>query len=736
MTALTETEAAPRADIDWITSEDLYRDPYPAWRRLRNEAPVAWVPWINAWLISKRADMEALYERTDLITAEAPGNPVNDSLGAPNILMAEGPEHADLRGSINEVMLPRTVDTYVDSMLAPIVQQRLSMLPASGRVDLHHDYFEPVSVLGLGALIGLGHVSYEKLLYWFHDLAEGAFNFEKDPVKAAKCAVARADFEAHLDELFDKLEHEPDGSLISEMMHHGMPPGQVRPREYIVPSLHVILVGGAQEPGHSAGMLFHGLFSHPEQLADLKADIEGTLPRAINEALRWQPPLGTIERVAVTDFEWRGQQIKTGEMVIFLPGAVNRDEDYYSDPEAFNIHRTEGTHRAFGMGRHMCMGHWFARRQMQMSIKSLLHAYPDLAPVPGDVGELTGWSARGPKSLPADLGERAAEYVVEPVVDPASHAPRTLTVRVEAVSQVATDVMSLTFVPVGSDELPAWTPGAHVDVHVADGLIRQYSLCGDPADRGRYRIAVRREETGRGGSRHIHERVKPGDLLEVGRPRNRFELQPCSGSLLFIAGGIGITPMLPMLRHAHEAGLDWTMLYAGRSRAHLAFADEMEAYGDRVTFWESDVRGLPDLKALMAGLADGSMVYCCGPAPLLDAVRAAAPAGVEVRTELFVPAARQQAPDTEFELELEGTGLTTTVPVGQSILTAIEKLGVYVPSGCTVGVCGSCVTEVVSGDLDHRDAVLDPSEQESGERMAICVSRCTSKRLVLRPPSL
>ena len=728
-----KTPAGQRSVVDWFTTEELYRDPYPIWKRLRRDTPVAWAPAAEAWLIAKRQDLEDIYTDRELISAEVPDTATNRSLGAPNILTVEGPAHAEIRGSINQVLLPRTVDTYVDSLIAPIVQQYLDRLPESGVVDIHHQYFEPISVLSLGALIGLGHVSLEKMQYWFHSLSAGAFNVERDPEKERISAEARADVVAHLDEVFDRVEREPDGSLISDMLHNGMPPGQTRSRESIIPTLLVIIVGGAQEPGHGTSMLFHGLFQNPDQLEDLKGDVETLLPRAINEGLRWQPPLGTLERVAVKDFTLRGQLIRKGEMIMFLIGSINRDEDWYEDGDSFDLHRSEGTHRAFGMGGHMCMGHWFARRQMQISVRSLLNAYPDLGPVPGDVGELTGWAARGPVRLPADLGRRAGAYTVEPTVQASQRRALTIPVKVESVDRVAEDVIALTFVAAGGGELPIWEPGAHVDLHIADGLIRQYSLCGDPGDRQRYRIAVRRDPGGRGGSLAVHERVTAGSLLELGLPRNHFPLQKCD-TVVFVAGGIGITPLVPMMRAAQSTGADWRLLYLARSREHMAFAEDLAAHGERVLFWESDVHGLLDLEAHLRDLPSDAQVYSCGPAPLTNAVREAVPPGVEVRSESFVPPVLGETlPDVAFELEIEGTDRRTIVPPGRSVLQALEELDVFVTSGCTVGVCGSCVTTVVEGEIEHRDAVLSEAERAAGDSMAVCVSRCRSGRLVLRP---
>ncbi|MEU0448593.1 PDR/VanB family oxidoreductase [Streptomyces tendae] len=283
------------------------------------------------------------------------------------------------------------------------------------------------------------------------------------------------------------------------------------------------------------------------------------------------------------------------------------------------------------------------------------------------------------------------------------------------------------------ERLPAWEPGAHVDVVLGPGLERQYSLCGDPADRAQWRIAVLREKDGRGGSAYVHGELRAGDEVRVRGPRNNFRLEPAP-RYRFAAGGIGITPVLPMLAAAEEAGADWTLLYGGRTRAGMAFTQELARYGDRVTLVPEDESGLLDLASVLDDLSPDTLVYCCGPGPLLDAVEARCPTG-SLRVERFRPKeADGDAPaerEAEFEVVLARSGRTVVVPPGVSVLDAVRAAGVEVLYSCTEGTCGTCETEVVEGDPDHRDSVLTEEERAAGETMLICVSRCRGRRLVL-----
>ncbi|MEW2048023.1 PDR/VanB family oxidoreductase [Streptomyces sp. NPDC005476] len=293
----------------------------------------------------------------------------------------------------------------------------------------------------------------------------------------------------------------------------------------------------------------------------------------------------------------------------------------------------------------------------------------------------------------------------------------------------AEGVLALTLRHPLGEPLPPWEPGAHVDLVLGPELERQYSLCGDPADRSAWRIAVLREPAGRGGSAHVHAQLGQGDKVRVRGPRNHFALRPAP-RYRFVAGGIGITPILPMLAAAEAAGAEWSLLYGGRSRESMAFAEELARYGDRVTVAPQDETGLLDLGSVLDGLPEGTLVYCCGPGPLLDAVEERCPAGA-LHVERFQAKEQPAGTEAEFEVELARSGRTLTVAAGVSVLDTVRAAGVEVLYSCTEGTCGTCETDVLEGIPEHRDSVLGPEEREAGETMMICVSRCRGKKLVL-----
>ncbi len=304
---------------------------------------------------------------------------------------------------------------------------------------------------------------------------------------------------------------------------------------------------------------------------------------------------------------------------------------------------------------------------------------------------------------------------------------------VTAREQVARDVVALTLGRPDGGDVPQWTPGAHLDLLLGPDLVRQYSLCGDPADRSGLRIAVQREPDGRGGSRQVHDRLTPSATVTVRGPRNNFALV-AAARYLFIAGGVGITPISPMVAAADAAGTDWRLVYGGRSRATMAFADALrEKYGDRVTLCPQDETGLLDLPGLLGRPEAGMLVYCCGPEALIAAVEQHChgwPPGC-LHVERFTPVSAVDGVDTTVEVELSISGRTLTVPPGTPILQAVEEAGEQVLSSCREGTCGTCETTVLAGVPDHRDSLLTEEERAAGDTMMICVSRARTPRLVL-----
>jgi ferredoxin-NADP reductase len=302
---------------------------------------------------------------------------------------------------------------------------------------------------------------------------------------------------------------------------------------------------------------------------------------------------------------------------------------------------------------------------------------------------------------------------------------------------IARDVVALTLADPRGDSLPSWTPGAHLDLEITPGLVRQYSLCGPVDDDQSWTIAVLREERGRGGSRAVHDDLRKGSAVRVLAVRNKFPLEPAE-RYLFIAGGIGITPIIPMLAAADEGQRPWRLYYGGRDRDSMAFAYQLATrYGPNVLVFPEDECGLLDVDAILGSRPPDQHVYCCGPAGLLAAVEArfADAARHLLHTERFSavgPTEEQVAADGPIEVTLCRSGKKVVVPADQSILDVLrDEHGMDLVSGCEQGICGTCETNVIEGTPDHRDEVLSPAERAENATMMICVSRSRDGALTL-----
>ncbi|WP_460775428.1 PDR/VanB family oxidoreductase [Microbacterium sp. GXF7504] len=313
-----------------------------------------------------------------------------------------------------------------------------------------------------------------------------------------------------------------------------------------------------------------------------------------------------------------------------------------------------------------------------------------------------------------------------------SPATGQITALVTGVREIAADVLQITLEPT-SGRFPEWAPGAHVDVILPDGTARQYSLAGSPTA-PTWTLGVLIDRQGRGGSVWIAENARPGTKLTLSTPRNHFpfsaepEVRP-----VFVAGGIGITPLLPMIEVADAAGLDWAIHYVGRSMDHMPYADELSVYTGRVHLYPRDTSARPDLDEIIRGHRPTD-VYCCGPETLMAAVEnlGRTHEDIDAHVERFIP--RPLGDDRgldEFDVHCEYTGIDVHVGPGQSILNAVAEAGIEAPASCAEGTCGTCETPIISGEVVHLDSVLSDAERQASCSMMICVSRAACPRIVL-----
>jgi vanillate O-demethylase ferredoxin subunit len=314
----------------------------------------------------------------------------------------------------------------------------------------------------------------------------------------------------------------------------------------------------------------------------------------------------------------------------------------------------------------------------------------------------------------------------------------TIQVRIKRISYEAESINSYELVAPAGGDLLAFTAGSHIDLHLSNGMIRSYSLLNEPCERHRYVIAVNKDAASRGGSRFVHDTLRAGDLITISHPRNNFALQDNARHSVLIAGGIGITPLLSMIRRLETLGRSWELFYAARTRFAAAFLDELnvirpQPYANLHVNFDHEPCGRPfDLSQIVRNTGTDAHLYCCGPVPMLEAFEAATrdrPAET-VHVEYF-KAKEKPAAGGGFEVRLARSNRTIRVEAGKTILNALLDAGIAVKYACTEGVCGTCETGVVEGVPDHRDLFLSKEEQATNKIMMICCSGSKSGTLVL-----
>jgi cytochrome P450/ferredoxin-NADP reductase len=695
----------PGVPLDLMTLEG---DPYPTWERLRRLAPVCHVPEAHAWFVTRWDDVLRVSRDADAFSAAVHTSPLSSAIG-PNLLHSDGATHARQRSPLTAALRPSAVRARMEQAILAGLEPLVAGL---GRdADLVRDLAEPLAVRTLRQVAGLPDLDDDVLRRWLDGISAGASNYEKDPVKAA---LARAAGE-EVDEVVARAVRDgaPESSLL-----HVVTSGERRLSSAalaeVCATVKLLIIGGMQEPRDLLGTALHALLTFPAVRAEVLADLAAGVPRLVEESLRWCSPVGTVTRITTAPVVLSGTELPAGEVVAAVLASANRDPARWDNPDEFLLHRRDHQHLAFAAGAHTCVGAALARREVELALHRLLSTYPDLQPA--GPAPFRGWEFRGPTAVPVTLAATTARP------GRAATVSHDRTVEVVAHGFVAADVLELTLAADNGAALPSWEPGAHLDVHLPGGRTRQYSLCG-PLGASTWTIAVRREPDGRGGSSWLHEHAQEGVRLRVGVPRNHFPLRDAA-AYAFVAGGIGITPLLPMIEVVSALGRPWSLLLLGKDRTAMPYVDHPLLQGPETTVVETSRTGRP---VLLQGIPPGAEVYCCGPESLLSGVAAAGfDRGLRVHAERFSPrtAARGRRPgDRPFLARLSRTGVTVTVDVGESLLDRLADEGVLLPSSCRAGTCGSCEVTVLAGTPEHHDSVLGDDERDRGDVLLACVSR-------------
>ena len=377
--------------ISEITVEALEADPFPIYARLRDEAPVCFVPAVGLHLVTRWDDVQFVATHPDVFTADVDASPLTRTLGQ-NVLTVDGETHARMRAGMDAPMRPRPIAERAPDVIEPIARRHLDAMEARGPgADLMEAYCEPVSVLALGAVLGLGELDAATLRRWFGGLATGGANFEQDPAKQQLADATSAEVDERVSPILDRLERRPDGSLLAFML------AAEATRAEVLSNLKLILLGGMQEPGHALGICVWALLAHPGALDRVRAD-PSLAGRAVEEALRWHSPVGTQTRQVTRPVTLAGVELAPGDAIAAVLASANRDERHWARPDAFDLDR-RGAHAAFGLGAHHCAGAPFARHEVRLPLELLLERFPRLRLEDDRPVELRGWEFRAPTAL-------------------------------------------------------------------------------------------------------------------------------------------------------------------------------------------------------------------------------------------------------------------------------------------------------------------------------------------------
>jgi cytochrome P450/ferredoxin-NADP reductase len=669
-----------------------YDDPYELYRELRDRAPVYYNARRDLWVVSRYEDVSACLRNHDQLV-NIMGDDVDEThetYGPGQLIALDPPHHTRVRNVLEPLFAPDKIRA-MQQQIRRTSRELLAQMREKVEADFATDFALPlvfdVSLRLLGAPAS-------ESVYWRDHLVRSMARTIGQLGVPGDAAASNREVEERLGEILSRRRDEikrganTDTSDVISLLVSAGDKGVIDEAEQ-AGLAHLVLSASTDV---SAALLTNCM-AVLDRFPGLQAYLHrnpSTASAFVEETLRYESPAQNLSRQTATEISVRGVTIPENARVVLLIASANRDERVYPNPDRFDISRTFTTHNkilAFGDGIHSCIGASLARLTAKGAVEELV------VRLDGDEMRVTGMPRRWAKQMVRGFAKLPVEFVsskpVAPIrkkhisslhIETVKHRTTTVTlttrefeadVRVEGKKVVAEGVATLILREVNDFPLPRWDPGSHVDLILGEAPTRQYSLCGDVNDRYAWRY-------------------------------------------LFIAGGIGITPILPMIAAAERAGAEWQLVYGGRQRASMAFLDELDRYGEKVAVRPQDETGLLDLDTLLGRPLADTKVYCCGPEPLLSAVeqRCASWPSKSLHVERFVAKPLTEPLLSEaFEVYPEQSELTLDVPPERSILDVVEEAGDGVP--------------------DHRDSVLDEEERQANDCMMICISRSRTPRLVL-----
>jgi cytochrome P450/ferredoxin-NADP reductase len=731
--------------------EDEYQqDPPDYVRWSREDEPVFFSPTLGYWVVTRYDDIKAIFRDNitfspsivlEKITPTSPeANAVLQSYdyGMSRTLVNEDePAHMPRRRLLMEPFTPEQLKHH-EPMVRQLAREYVDRFINDGNADLVDQMFWEIPLTV--ALHFLGVPEEDMAMLRRYSIAHTINTWGRPkPEEQVEVAHAVGKFWQFAGKVLDKMREDPSGP---GWMQFGIRMQREHPEIVTDSYLHSMMMAGIvaahETTANATANAVKLLLQHPEAWREICED-PALIPNAVEECLRLSGSVAAWRRLVTQDTTIGGIPIAAGSRLLIVTSSANHDERHFADADLFDIRRENSSDQlTFGYGSHQCMGKNLARMEMQIFLEELTRRLPQMRLSEQAFTYVPNTSFRGPEHLyvewdpelnperlrPEILQSRSAVRIGEP----SSHS-LSRPVLVEEAAIAAEGVLRLRLASPDGRPLPRWTPGSHIDVECGDtGISRQYSLCGDPAETTVFQIAILREPQGRGGSSWLHDNVKSGQRIRIRGPRNHFRLDEQAKKIIFIAGGIGITPISAMAQRARQLGIDYALHYSGRKRSSMALLDHLQTlHGELLHVYPDDEGAHNDFSRLLAGPDHRTQIYACGPARMLEALEACCASWPEdaLRMERFESAAAALDPSKEhaFEAELRDSGITVKVPAEQTLLGALRAANIDVQSDCEEGLCGSCEVKVVAGDIDHRDSVLTRREREGNTRMMACCSR-------------
>jgi cytochrome P450/ferredoxin-NADP reductase len=719
----------PVYDADFY-ADDFIRDPWPHYERMRDLGPVVWLSRHENYALTRYDEVARALRDHDTfmsgkgVAADAKANEL--TLG--NSAASDGERHTAIRSATSVPLLPGALEkvrTSIEEAAEDLIDKLIERKTFDGIEDIATHL--PLTIVR--DLVGLPDFGRNNMLRW----ANATFDLLGVQNARGKAAIDIFLEQRRFAQSQVKPENLKPGSWtrrLIDLVEQGTLAPDLAPvamRDYLNPSLDTTI--------SATGQLIYQLGKNPDQWRLLVEKPE-LARNAANEAVRMASPVRSFSRHTSRPVDIAGVTIPENARVMMLFASANRDHRAFANPNKFDITRNPRLHLGFGSGIHMCVGMHLAQMEMMALLTAMIPRVKEIRvgePVVALNNTIYGFASLPMHFIPQS--DRPALKRRERVVKQSGN-PGILRGRIVGREELAENIIGLGIEPLDGKSFPPWSPGAHIDVHVHEGLIRQYSLTG-PMRKERYVIAIQRELKSRGGSSTIHAKFEKGSTIVLSRPRNHFPLNEIASNSILFSGGIGITPILAMAWRLHELGRDFTWHISARNRGRLPWAGQL----DKLPFREKLKVHLGDgpaeqrlnaAKSLHA-LDVAAHVYVCGPRGYMDHVTKAA-------IERGIPEENIHKEHFSAEIDVNGdpfvviaarSGKRFDVCANETIIDAALRAGIVVETSCRNGVCGTCLTRVLQGRPDHRDMVLTAAEKAENDRMAVCCSRSQSSVIVL-----